>query len=183
MTTGSASPSQGVPRLSVYIAASLDGYIATENDDLTWLESAGAPGEDYGFDAFLATIDLVVMGRGTYDHIASFDPLPYGDRPVQVFTHRAPADRPGVRFGSWTPEQAMADWRAAGLRRVYVDGGQLIGQFLAEGMIDDLTITFVPLLLGSGRRLFHPVPRRAQLQLTAARSYPSGMMQVSYQRL
>ena len=86
------------PRISVYAAVSVDGFIAGPGGDLGWLESAAAPGEDYGFDGFLAGVDAVAMGRGTYDVIEPVEELPYGDRPVYVFTHR-PA-RP--RTGPWS---------------------------------------------------------------------------------
>ncbi|MBK9737953.1 MAG: hypothetical protein IPO93_00190 [Actinobacteria bacterium] len=87
-----------VPRVSVFIASSLDGFIATRDGSLAWLEAAAKEDEDYGFDAFLSSVDALAMGRGTYDHIAHLDPLPFGDRPVYVFTHRPPAPRPRVTF-------------------------------------------------------------------------------------
>ena len=85
-------------RLSVFIATSIDGYIATLDGSLDWLERAARPDEDYGFDEFLASVDALAMGRGTYDHIAHLDPLPFGERPVYVFTHRPPAPRAHVHF-------------------------------------------------------------------------------------
>jgi len=112
-----------MPRLSVFIACSLDGYIATSDDSLDWLESAARPGEDYGFEEFLSSVDALAMGRGTYDHIAGLDPLPFGERPVFVFTHRRPADRPGVVFWGRSPSEALATWEESGLESVYVDGG------------------------------------------------------------
>ena len=169
-------------RLSAFIARSLDGYIATDDDRLDWLEAAGRPDEDYGWASFMATVDALAMGRGTYDHIARLDPLPFGDRPVFVFTHRPPAPRPGVTFWETTPEAALAHWSGLGLERVYVDGGALVSSFLDAALIDDLTITEVPILLGSGRPLFHPIARRTALRLDDARHWPSGMVNLSYSR-
>jgi dihydrofolate reductase len=169
-------------QVSVFIAMSLDGYIATEDDSLGWLEAAGAPDEDYGFDSFLADVDLVAMGRGTYNYLAGFDPLPYRGLPVEVFTHREPQSRSGVTFGSWTPGQAVDRWTMAGHRRVYVDGGSLISQFLAAGLVDDLTITVVPILLGAGRPLFHRVDRTTVLTLAGVAKFTSGMVTLTYRR-
>lgn len=169
--------------LVVFCATSLDGYIASDDGTIEWLERSGSPDEDYGFDAFLASVDALAMGRATYDHIAHLDPLPFGDRPVYVFTHRPPAPRDGVQFVSWTPDEAVEHWSAAGFARVYVDGGRVISDFLAAGHIDEITITTVPLLLGRGRPLFHPIDRATPLRLVSTRAWPSGMAQATYARI
>jgi dihydrofolate reductase len=169
-------------RLSVYIATSLDGYIATTDGSLDWLEAAVGTDEDYGWESFIGDIDALAMGRGTYDHIGHLDPLPFGERPVFVFTHRVPADRPGVTFWSRSPQEAVAEWAARGLRHVYVDGGRLITDFVAAGFVDDLTITTVPVLLGGGLPLFHPLPGPVRLYCTSVQSWPSGVMQARYER-
>jgi len=168
--------------LSVFIASSIDGYIATEGGSLEWLEAAARPEDDYGFQAFIETVDALAMGRGTYDHIAHLDPLPFGDRPVHVFTHHPPHARPGVTFWAVSPCQALAHWEAAGLHRVYVDGGQLISAFLAEGLIDDMVLTTAPVLLGAGRPLFHPIAATATMELVDVRSWPSGFVSRTYRR-
>jgi dihydrofolate reductase len=170
-------------RLSVFIASSTDGYIATTDDRLDWLEAAARPGEDYGYDDFMATVDAMAMGRGTYDHIGGLDPLPFGARELFVFTHRPPAPRDGVTFWESSPRDALAHWEAKGLGRVYVDGGTLISSFLAEGLIDDFTLTKIPLLLGEGRPLFHPIARATDLRLDDVRSFPSGIVNLHYSRV
>ena len=168
--------------LSVFIASSIDGYIATEGGSLEWLEAAARPEEDYGYQAFIETVDALAMGRGTYDHIAHLDPLPFGDRPVHVFTHHPPPARPGVTFWAVSPRQALAHWEDAGLHRVYVDGGQLISAFLAEGLIDDMVLTTAPILLGAGRPLFHPTAVTAAMELVDVQSWPSGFVNRTYRR-
>ena len=170
------------PRLSVYIATSLDGYIAATDGSLDWLDAACSPDEDYGWEPFLAGVDALAMGRGTYDHIRHLDPLPFGERPVFVFTHRPPAQRAGVTFWSRTPQDAASAWAASGLRHVYVDGGRLISDFLAAGLIDDLTITTAPVLLGGGLPLFHAIPGPVPLARTSLESWPSGVTQARYER-
>ena len=123
------------------------------------------------------------MGRGTYDHIAHLDPLPFGSRPVFVFTHRPPAPRNGVTFWQVSPRAALSRWTAMGLGRVYVvDGGRLISDFLAEGLIDDLVLTKVPVLLGDGLPLFHPIGVSTALRLESAQNWPSGFVNLTYSR-
>ena len=163
-------------QLSVFIATSIDGYIATLDGSLEWLEQAARPDEDYGFDEFLASVDALAMGRGTYDHIAHLDPLPFGERPVYVFTHRPPPPRAHVHFVQLAPREALAQWTDQGLDRVYVDGGRVISAFLAEGLIDDLVLTTAPVLLGAGLPLFHPGGQPAGLLLDGVQTWPSGFV-------
>ncbi len=175
-------PAATRPQLSVFIATSLDGYIARPDGDLGWLEGAAREGEDYGYDTFMASVDALAMGRGTYDHVATMDPWPFAGRQLFVFTHRPAAARAGVVFWSTSVADAVAEWTRLGLRRVYVDGGQLISAFLAEGLVDDLTVTVVPRLLGDGLRLFHGGGVDQVLELRAVRPYPSGMVGLDYVR-
>jgi dihydrofolate reductase len=170
-------------RLSVFIASSLDGYIATREGSLAWLDEAARSDEDYGYEAFLEGVDALAMGRGTYDYIAHLDPLPFGDRPVFVFTHHPPQPRDGVTFWQETPRAALERWTGMGLGRVYVDGGALISDFLAQGLIDDLVLTKVPVLLGDGLPLFHPMPVSTELRLEAVTSWPSGLVNLTYSRV
>lgn len=169
-------------RVSVFIATSIDGYIAAVDGSLDWLEQAAGPSEDYGYDEFLASVDALAMGRGTYNHIAHLDPLPFGERPVFVFTHDAPEPRAGVTFWSLSPRQAHARWTDVGIQRVYLDGGQVISAFLAEGLVDDMVLTTAPVLLGAGRPLFHPTGQQADMHLEGVQSWPSGFVARTYCR-
>lgn len=170
------------PRVSVFIAQSLDGYIATDDDSLDWLTAAGAEGEDYGFDDFLADVDVVAMGRSTYDVIKDLPELPYGGRPVHVFTTRALGPRDGFEFYARTPLEAAAQWQEQGVGHVYIDGGTVISQFLEAGLVDGITLTTVPLLLGSGKPLFHRIGTRTPLTLVDCRAFGSGMVSLQYRR-
>lgn len=170
------------PRLSVSCSCSLDGYLAAADGSVDWLEAAGDPAEDHGDDAMLHSLDAVAMGRATYDALAHLRTLPFGDRPVYVFTHRRPPRRPGVVFWSLTPDQAVAHWTQCGLRRVRIGGGHVVSAFLAEDLVDDLRVVVAPVLLGAGRPLFHPGRPGARLDLTTVRSFPSGMVSLQYRR-
>lgn len=171
-----------------FVGMSLDGYIADDSGGLDWLEAAaapvdGAPGEDYGFASLVASVDAVAMGRNTWDHIAHLDDLPYQGVPIYVFTHRPPSEpRDGVTYWSSTPVEAMEAWREAGMRHVYLDGGVTVSAFLAEGLVDDLVLTVVPMLLGSGRPLFHRHPRATHLELVGVEGFPNGVVTQRYRR-
>lgn len=169
-------------RLSVFVATSVDGYLAAEDGSLDWLDAAVGPDEDYGYDTFIADVDALAMGRRTYDFIAHLDPLPFAGRPVFVFTHHRPAQRSGVTFWNLSPRAALARWEADGLQHVYVDGGQVISDFLAEGLIDDLVLSTAPVLLGRGRPLFHPGGAATALRLESVQSWPSGFVSSTYRR-
>ncbi|MGV1758189.1 dihydrofolate reductase family protein [Rhizobium sp. P44RR-XXIV] len=169
----------------VFIATSLDGFIARDDGDIEWLLKHDASGEDHGYNDFIADIDVIIMGRGTFDTVRDMTPWFY-DRPVLVLSSTlaeqpVPADLAGkVRFADKSPRQAMAMLEAEGCRRVYVDGGRIIQSFLQEGLISDLMITRVPILLGSGRPLFGPARRDTQLRHVGTRAFPSGLVQSTY---
>lgn len=142
-------------RVRVFIACSLDGFIAGENNDLSWLPSGGD--DDHGYAAFMAEVGALLMGRATYDVVAGFDgPWPYGERPVLVATTRPlqPKD-PSVRALAG-PIATLVDEarRAAGARDVYLDGGAVIRQALDAGLVDELVVSVVPVVLGAGHPLF-----------------------------
>lgn len=169
----------------VFIATSLDGFIARENGEIGWLLERDRPDEDHGYDDFIKDIDAIVMGRGTFEAVRGMGDWFY-NRPVLVLSARlaqqeVPAELAGkVRFTSKSPQEAMALLEAEDRRRVYVDGGRVIQSFLALGMISDMVITRVPVLLGTGRPLFGGVQRDISLVHTGTRSFPSGLVQSSY---
>jgi dihydrofolate reductase len=168
------------PLISAFIAQSLDGFIATDDNSIDWLTAAAAPDEDYGFDAFLEQVDVIVMGRGTYEFIKDVELLPYGSRPVHVLTNRPAVARPGFDFYARNPDDAVRHWADGGFSHVYIDGGNVISQFLGRGLVDRMTITTAPILLGSGKRLFHRTGRSTLLRLERSVTFPSGMTQAEY---
>lgn len=169
----------------VFIATSLDGFIARRDGAIDWLLARDDPGEDHGYRDFIATIDGLVMGRGSFESVAGMDPWPY-DKPVWVLS-KALAGSPAperlkdrVRFLDVSPREAMALAERDGWRRVYVDGGRVVQSFLREGLISDLVITFVPVLIGDGRRLFGQTGADIALNHIGAVFFPSGLVQSRY---
>jgi len=139
----------------VFIATSLDGFIARCNGDIDWLESVPTEGEDYGFQHFMANMDGLIMGHGTYDKALSFDAWPYSKSVVVLSKRLRQSDVPSalagqVRISSKDPAAIVQEMAQEAWKRAYVDGGQVIQSFLRAGLIEDLTITRIPILLGSG---------------------------------
>lgn len=173
-------------KASVYIAASLDGFIARENGDLDWLPgAAGEAGqEDYGYQAFISTVDVLVMGRSTFEKVLTFGDWPYTGKAVVVLSHGLLAIpeklASGVEASSLAPRALLDELDRRGLRHAYVDGGRTIQGFLREGLIDELTVTTVPVLLGGGIPLFGPLTQDIRLRHLETRAYPNGLVQNRY---
>ena len=169
-------------KASVFIATSLDGFIARANDDLDWLPPDG--GEEHGYEAFMASVDALVIGRRTFEKVLTFDTWPYGEKPVFVLsTRELPAPPRGAVMErlSGDPADILANLEARGVRHVYVDGGITIQRFLAAGLIQHLTITHIPVLLGGGIPLFGELEADIHLKPIATRQYSSGLVQTEYE--
>ena len=171
-------------RCSVFIATSLDGYIAREDGSIDWLDAADPPippGEDMGYNAFIETVDTLVMGSHSYETVLAIGEWHYGELPVIVLTSRdLPIARPTVSLSRESPRELVGRLSAEGRKHLYIDGGKTIRSFLAEGLIDDLTITTIPVLLGSGIPLFGPLARDVALEHLGSRAYEFGFVQDSY---
>ena len=171
-------------RASVFIATSLDGFIARQNGAIDWL-----PGdcEPHGYDEFIAAIDVIVIGRNTFETVLSFGGWAYGKTPVVVLSTRMSeltAPKGAVcEFMSGAPEEIETRLSQRGFKQAWVDGGITIQGFLRAGLIERLTITRIPVLLGSGVPLFGPLPGDIRLTHLATRWFPSGMVQSEYEVL
>ncbi|MBX9457082.1 MAG: dihydrofolate reductase family protein [Rhizobium sp.] len=170
----------------VFIATSLDGFIARPDGSIDWLPGLESdPGENYGYDDFLATVDGLVMGRGAFEKVLEFGEWPY-PKPVIVLTRSLDGStlradlRDKVEFSALTPRELMDSLGARGWNRVYVDGGKIIQAFLREGLIADMVVTRVPVLIGDGLPLFGAIGRDIRLTHRETRGYPSGLVQSRY---
>ncbi|MBN9265240.1 MAG: dihydrofolate reductase [Hyphomicrobium sp.] len=174
-----------MPTCHVYIAASLDGFIARPDGDIEWLHQWPDAGHDYGYSAFMRSVDGMIIGRGTFEKVLAFGRWPY-DKPVVVLSRTLdpdaiPPDRADrVRIVNLAPEDLLERLAADGWNRAYVDGGRLIQSFLRAGLIADITITHIPILLGAGRSLFGALPQDVGLTHIETTSYPSGFVQSHY---
>ena len=174
------TPVMGRPRCSVFIAASLDGFIARRDGGIDWLSIVETPGEDYGYARFFAAVDALVLGRGTYDTVRGFAAWPYGDKRCVVLAHDPPEAQHGETFHAGPPAPLLERLHADGVRRVYVDGGAVIRQFLGDGLIDDITLSIIPVILGDGIRLFDGGGPERRLRLQGSQAFASGLVQLTY---
>jgi dihydrofolate reductase len=167
----------------VFIACSLDGFIAGPDDDLSWLPQleSDPSGEDYGYTAFIQGTGAILMGRRSYDVVAALGRWPYGDTPVFVATSRPlePVTTTVTPVTGTAPE-LLAEVRARIDGSIYLDGGALIRSFLEDQLVDEMTITIVPVILGGGSPLFGGTSKRKALRLLSANSYPNGLVQLRY---
>jgi dihydrofolate reductase len=168
--------------VSVFVGASVDGFIARPSGALDFLPEGG--GEPHGYTEFIASVDAIVIGRKTFETVLAFDAWPYGDKRVVVLSSR-PVDFSAVRGGvveqmAGPPADIVSQLAASGVRHIYVDGGITIQRFLRAGLIQRLVITRVPVLIGDGVPLFGTLPRDIRLRHVATRHYPSGLVQSEY---
>ena len=174
-------------RASVFIATSLDGFIAREDGGIDWLgaDPTADEGEDYGFQAFFDTVDALVMGRNSWAIVESFPGWPYGDKRVVVLTTKGIDVREDLRDKveqmSGTPREILARLGASGVRHVYVDGGKTVQGFLSEGLIQRMIITRIPVLIGSGIPLFGDLPHDVRLRHVRTQAYEAGLVQSEYE--
>jgi dihydrofolate reductase len=175
-------------RVRVYLGCSLDGCIAGPEHDISFLNDF-VPDPDapvaggIGFEEFLADVGAVLMGRRTYQVPLDYDAWHYGDRPVLVATHHPlPAAPQGgsARAVEGTIESLIEQARAAaGDKDVYLDGGNLVRQGLDAGLVDELCLTFLPVVLGQGIRLWEGLRGRTDLRFEAPVVHGAGMVQVT----
>lgn len=171
-------------RVRVFIASSLDGFIAGPNDELDWLPT-GQEGEgkvEDTFTPFLEQVGALLMGRRTFDVVQSFPGWPYGEAPVLVATSRElTAPRACVRAVGGSVETMVEEAkRRAGARDVYLDGGSLIRSALDANLVDEITLTLVPVVLGAGKPLFAGASSRRRLRLIGQREIGGGLVQLVY---
>ncbi|SEI95225.1 dihydrofolate reductase family protein [Demequina mangrovi] len=180
-------------KVRAFLAMSLDGFVAGPDDSLDWLEPrprgaapvaappwSEAPEDALVFADFLDQIGVIVMGRRTYDIVEGFDDWPYGEIPMLIATHRPlahPLPTVAATHGTLTEIIAQAKEVGAG-RDIYIDGGTMVRETLAAGLLDDLIVTLVPTVLGGGVPLFAGTPRTAELTVLSVTRYGDGLVQM-----
>ena len=177
-------------RQSVFIATSLDGFIAKPDGDIEWLHADFGPsdGGDYGYKTFIDSVDAIVMGRNSYEKVLSFGgKWPYEVKKVIVLSSGR-LDIPGkisstVSAMSGGPHQIVRQLANEGYAHLYIDGGLTIQKFLEAGLIQKLIITRIPVLLGEGIPLFGPLSGEKKLRHISTSSYTNGFVQSTYEVL
>jgi dihydrofolate reductase len=172
-------------QVSVFVGVSVDGFMARPNHDLDFLPEDCEP---HGYDEFIASVDTLVIGRNTFEKVLTFGQWPYGQKRVVVLSGR-PVDltvvggdvERTVEHMGGAPADIVARLEASGARHAYIDGGITIQRFLYAGLIQRMTVTRVPVLIGQGIPLFGGLLHDVKLRHVATRTYPSGLVQSEYE--
>jgi dihydrofolate reductase len=170
-------------KLSLYIATSIDGFIARSDGRVDWLDAVPNPNQlDYGYEAFLESVDTTLMGNTTYQTILGFGgKFPYQDKTNYVFSRSARADAPYVQYISEDTVSFVRQLKQTDGRGIWlVGGGQLNTVLLNAGLIDELIITVAPIVLGTGIPLFGPTALETPCVQTKTESFETGLVQSTY---
>lgn len=175
-------------QVSMFMASSLDGYIARDNGSLDWLDAANdrvTPGEDCGYSKFMKTVDVLVMGRHTFETVLGFGgKWPYGDKKLIILSSKdleiPKALLSTVSHSSESPMELYSRLQAEGIERIYIDGGVTVERFLKQKLVNDITLTIIPILLGSGRKYFSDEQTDVNLELVSSHAYEFGFVQLRY---
>lgn len=170
-------------KVKLFIACSADGFIARPDGDISWLSTVESPGEDYGYAAFYETVDTIILGRKTYDKVLSFGiDYPHRQKTTYVITRSQKPTEGSVHFYNGDLTKLIQQLNAVSGKDIFVDGGaEVIHALLKEQLIDEMIISYIPLLLGGGIRLFKEGYAERKLKLLETKSYPSGLVQVKYE--
>lgn len=173
-------------KISLFIATSLDGYIAKPDDDLSFLRLMEKEGEDYGYEEFTNTIDTVIVGRRTYDYVLEeIGPSHYdnGQRDIYVITR---TERPQVGrtiFYTGDITELVKRLKSEKGKNIYCDGGaEIINELLKHDLIDEFIISVIPVLLGDGIKLFKDGRPEQRLEFITAKTFETGLIQLYYRR-
>ncbi len=168
-------------KLILYIAMSLDGYIAKPNDDLSFLSIVEKVGEDYGYKNFSDSIDTVILGRRTYDWVTANHQFPHEDKETYIITHtHRPAFGKTV-FYTGNPAELVTNLKQRQGKHIFCDGGaEIVTLFLKENLFDELIISVIPIIVGSGIRLFKKGIPELRLNLNSVKNFDTGLVQLHY---
>ncbi|TGE33411.1 dihydrofolate reductase family protein [Desulfosporosinus sp. Sb-LF] len=171
-------------KVMLYIAMSLDGYIARENNDISWLDIVEDPGEDYGYGKFVQDIDTVIMGRKTYEKVISFGiKFPYKGKKCYVISRTKTGYEESVEYYSESLEDLIADLKNKEGKDIFIDGGsEIVNELLKSNLIDEFAISIVPNFLGSGIRLFKEGILGQRIELISSKEFKTGLVQLWYRK-
>jgi len=166
----------------VYIASSIDGYIAKPNNDLSFLSIVEKEGEDYGYAGFIHSVDTVIMGRKTYDWVTTQVPrFPHADKETYIITRTPKPAIGNISFYTGDLKELVLRLKGEPGKNIFVDGGaEIVNELLRLALIDELIISAIPILLGDGTPLFHTGIPEQKLELVKSNHYDTGLVQLHY---
>ncbi|HJX98529.1 MAG TPA: dihydrofolate reductase family protein [Chthoniobacterales bacterium] len=170
------------PEIIYYVACSLDGFIATEDGGVGWLEPFQKTGEDHGVGELQASADALLLGSHTYEFALKLGAWPSPETPSWVFTHRKLKKlHSSITLTSRTPRQVVELLKERGVKRAWLmGGGKLATSFRAEGLISGYILVIMPIILGRGIPVFAPGGPQKPLVLESAKPFKSGIVQLIY---
>ncbi|MCF1749839.1 dihydrofolate reductase family protein [Mariniradius sediminis] len=170
-------------KLILYIAMSLDGYIAKPNDDLSFLSLVEKEGEDYGYAEFISSVDTVIMGRKTYDWVTQQVDFPHADKDAYIVTKTS---RPAIGktvFYNGDLKELVKQLKAKEGRNIFCDGGaEIVNELLKDDLIDEFMISVIPVLVGNGTKLFKDGRPEQTLKLIHVKTFETGLSQLHFAR-
>lgn len=172
-------------KVVLFIAQSLDGYIARENSDISWLSIVERDNEDYGYDKFIKTIDTVFMGRKTYEKILTFGvEFPHKGRTCYVLSKTLKGTDENVQFFNGNIVDLITNIKLQKGKNIFIDGGsEVVREFREKNLIDEYIISIIPIFLGKGIRLFKETDAENSLKLVKSEVFDSGLVQLKYERI
>ena len=173
-------------KIVLYLAMSVDGYVANDQGGVDWLDGDGSqPDAPGSYPAFYETVDAIVMGWSTYQQITTLlspDSWPYEGRPCYVVTHREESDREGICFWKDTLTALADKLKTECAGNIWICGGASVaGQLLKEGLVDQLWLSVIPVVLGKGMRLFPELSQALPLKLAGTQQY-NGIVDLVYEK-
>ena len=168
----------------VFIATSLDGFIARENGNIDWLSLADSEGEDYGYNEINEKTDTIIMGRKTYDKVLELtEEFPVKNKNIYIVTHKERARENNLIFSNKDPGDLVRELKNQEGKNIYVDGGaQIVQELMRQDLIDEYIISVLPVFLGNGIPLFGNTGKQKMLRLKYSHSFDSGLVQLAYER-
>lgn len=172
-------------KVVLYIAMSLDGFIARENGDIDWLSIVEAPNQDYGYAEFIKDIDTVILGRKTYDKVLTFGiEFPHQDKQCYVITRHSKPSTENLIFYNGSLEELVTQLKSKKGKDIFVDGGaEIVNEMMKRDLIDEYMISIIPIFIGSGIPLFKPNRPEIRLKLLQSLRFNTGLVQLHYERI
>ncbi|MBD7963960.1 dihydrofolate reductase family protein [Fictibacillus norfolkensis] len=169
-------------KVILYIASSVDGFIAKKNGDIDWLSVVERPGEDYGYESFINTVDTVIMGRKTYDKVLSFGiEFPHKNKDCYVISRTKTGNDENVTFFGGDVSNLIQELKNKEGKNIFIDGGsEVVRELKSRNLIDEYVISYIPIMLGNGISLFQETKIDTKLELVDSKTFESGLVQVIY---
>jgi dihydrofolate reductase len=175
-------------KVSAFIGISLDGFIAREDGSIEWLDDAHKKvnsDEDFGFKSFLASIDLIIMGRKTFEQVMTFDNWQYNNTKIIVLTSKnieipEKLKQTVTTCNTTSPKQLIKELSDQSINHIYIDGGTVIQDFLSAGLVDEITVTIVPIIIGKGKSFSGLLSKDLSLEHLKSTVFNFGFVQVKY---